>query len=545
MLENQSAMGPEQGSNRNSDLIMMPELSVVLSANRPQEIRRATRSLVARFVRTDRTTFGIDFRGLAQTFVLATEGRISMEQMSFRESSVITAELHRSTNEISTVQQFLFWFNQFNRAGRSLSKYAEIFENMSTDTLIEPSTFKTLLTLPAAIEDAEGAEGRPLGNDIDRVIRACILVGLCENKQKFTDLMLRPGFKLLFNDGPRSVEDQSRDITNFIGTPTRWEDQRKTTKAQDGTVVSSLDTENINKLRGKLTKYGNIWARPETLDESDDFRKTLIELVGGNVLAVDLGVGLFKLFGMDADAGSLKYINDKGAEASLLEGWPNAGDLAKLMCFEDWQRKQNAAGHPCGPKETRTKIKKLLLPFLKFASIKIDKNGAKEQRSLYEAMWGYSDEPAKRLGDIGWEKLTNDVFNEWGSKISVPAGEKGLFNLLRAEKSDPDAMMQDSFWEFFKLNLNVVVNDLLVSEGELKGLDPVLVAKKVEETKIYIAKTYWDGVKSLPDYKYVWSGKYIDVFDQGTIRTVMGTPKKILMKDLIIESAKRSGFNLS
>jgi hypothetical protein len=527
MQESDNQFRPDFDPNRRSsiDTLTMPELLAVVEADRPRDVALATRSLTNRIVETDRDTFGVNLQYQTQNFQLVLSGRRAAMELGRSLGSYETdlaKELKRSGQEISDVSQLLYWFGVFNKAGRSITGLANVFESMSTDTLLFPDVFKRVFNLPAVVEaESEHVMKRHLGNDIDKVIRACTVVGLCEDKVKMLDLMASPGWKLLFEDDEEAIR--------YVGNPSAWSNNRN---------EDSLETE--KKTRGPLVLNGNLWARAETLDESEAFKATLTEMVGGNTLAVNLGIGLFKLFGMDSEYATAK-INKKGKATVLLEGWPNSGDLSKMMHFTGWQTKQDAAGHPCGPKATRKQIDSLLLPFLKFISYKTDLKDEKSTRSFYELMWGYKDEePALRLGEMDWGKLTPDVWNDWGTKIVVPGGEKGLFNLLKAEKTDSDAMTADSFWSFLRLNLNVAINQALMVRGEYKNAN--YREGDDERLKQKIVDIFWKGVKSLPDY-HVWKNQPID--ENSSNLQVLGLNKPTRKEDFIKRIAMNAGFKLS
>jgi hypothetical protein len=257
---------------------------------------------------------------------------------------------------------------------------------MSTGTLMYPDTFETLFKLPSE----EMIPNSDLGKKIDKVVRACVVVGMCEDPVKLRELRKKSGWKFIFaND----TEEK-----RFLGDMDEWDDERIVITDQETKEVirDSLKREKDSKSRVGIAKFGNLWARAETTGEAAEFRKTMLELVEGDELALHLGMGIFKIWAGDAEYAAM-VIQKDGKPTAQFEGWPNASDLAKLMHFSVWQMKQNAAGHPCGPKETRGKVKKLLSTFPKFAVIETTDG---KKRTLHEEMWGYDGNDAKRLGDV-------------------------------------------------------------------------------------------------------------------------------------------------
>lgn len=517
------------------DTLTMPELVMVANTDNPSVVEFATRSLVQGLVGIDRDTFAIDFRAQTQAFILTLRG----QRVSLDRRGQLTGEMSKviddSIKEMTAVSQLLYWSNLFNKAGRSVDKIAGAFSEMAEDTMITPGMFNVLFNLKS-VDATRLVSGRHLGNDIDIVLRACMVAGMSEDKTALVDLMSRPGFALMFENG---LEGTYRDkVIEYIGHPnsTGWQSDRVVDKE------GSLSQENALGVRGRLTKYGNIWARTESSDDYFAFRETLKELVGGNELAVDLGLAVFKVFGMDADNAAIVGLNGDGKKTIQLEGWPQSSDLAKLMHFMAWQVKQDIPGHPCGPKETRGRIKRLLLPFIKATSfgVNVAGTGDLQTRSLYEQVWGYANEPAKRFGEIEWGKLSGKVWLDWGTKISVPTGsDGGLFNLLKSEKIPAD-IATVGFWEFFTLNLNVVVNDALMSGGEFAKYSPQQLKEMVKQEKKRIIDIYWAGIQSLPDF-HIWNARAAVPRNPDRI----GSQTNKWAKQYVIEVAQQAGVTLT
>lgn len=472
--------------NRGSlDAISMPELLDLIDAKTPQEVRVATRGFVETIVETDRESFGADYKYDTQTYLKILKG---LEKKAKKEhKKPFEDEYRRCAQEISVVSQLMYWMNTFNAVGKSMGELGSRFDTMSTGTLMYPEAFQAVFNLPSV------EAGVSVGSKIDKVVRACMVVGMCEDPKKLKEMRNRPGWKFLFETTEKEAE--------FLGNMDEWDEVRTVTTdpATKRTVYDSLKKEKDGGKRKGIAKFGNLWARAETTEEAGEFRKSLLKLVDGDELALHLGMGIFKIWAGDAEHAAM-IIEKDGKPTAQFEGWPNASDLAKLTHFKIWQMKQTAASHPCGPRETRGMVQKLLVSFPKFNVIE-GPDGRK--KTLYEEMWGYEGEEAKRLGDASWNRMLPDVWNDWGTRINLPSGGKdgnGLFGWLKSEKvSKPDDLLADSYWEFVRLNLNVVINEQLVTDGELLGKDSTKLGERVAALRKEIANIYWQGIQSLPE----------------------------------------------
>ena len=512
---------------RTIDAITTPELMDLMDANTPKAVRQATRDFATTVVATERDTFGASYQYETQTFLKVLTGLRRHAERGNNEA--MAAEYGKCAKEITSIAQLMYWAQVFAQDGKSMGSLGARFDSMPTATMMYPGTYETLFNLPP-LEDA----GRPLGENIDRVVRACMAVGMCEDPTALQVMRNSPGWKLLFKDALEEIR--------YFGKVERWDKERiiTTDKSTGAVVYDSLKSENERGSRCGLSAFGNIWARPETSAEADKFRARLVEFAGGDELAVDLGLAIFKTWALDAEYGAM-YVAKDGRKNALLEGYPNASDLVKLRHFSVWQTKQNAAGHPCGPRDTRGLIKTIFTSFPKFATTE-NTNG--EKRTIYESMWGYSDEPALRLGSINWGGVVTDEQNNWGTRINVPSGGKegnGLFAWLKSESADkPDQLLKDSFWELFKLNLNVAINDQLVLDGRLKGSDPKEVAILVAKMKKYIATTYWKGIQSLPEAA-TWLNESVSLQVPLLGKTVT-REKKWTVRDLVEHRMRQVGL---
>ncbi len=506
------------------DAISMPELLDLLDAKTVKDVRVATRGFVETIVETDRESFGADYKYDTQTYLKVLKG---LEKKAKREKNKpLETEYKRCGQEISTISQLLYWMNTFNAVGKSMGELGSRFDTMSTGTLMYPEAYQTIFRLPSI----EG--NKSVGANIDKVYRACVVVGMCEDPIKLKQMRNKPGWKLLFETPEKEKE--------FLGNVDEWDEVRtvKTDLATKKVVYDSLKREKESKTRDGIAKYGNLWARAETTEEAEEFRKSLLELVGGDELALHLGMGIFKIWAGDAEHAAM-IIEKDGKPTAQFEGWPNASDLAKLTHFNIWQMKQTAANHPCGPRETRGKVQKLLVSFPKFNVIE-DSNGNK--KTLYEEMWGYGGE-AKSLGDASWNKMLPDVWNDWGTRINLPAGGKdgnGLFGWLKSEKvAKPEELLADSYWEFVRLNLNVVINEQLLTDGQLSGTDSKELGDRVTKLRKEIANIYWSGIQSLPETN-TWINNEVDM--QVQFIGVVNRRQRWTIKQLVEHRMKAVGL---
>jgi hypothetical protein len=322
-MQRQQDQDPRALNRGSLDAISMPELLDLLEAKTPIEVRAATRGFVETIVETDRESFGADYKYDTQTYLKILKGLEKKAKKEHRKS--LEEEYRRCAQEISTVSQLLYWMNTFNAVGKSMSGLGERFGDMSTGTLMYPEAFQKILTLPSL----EGPHS--VGNRIDKVIRACMVVGMCEDPKKLKALKSRPGWKVLFENDEKERE--------FLGIINDWDEERivTTDPVTKKTIYDSLKKEKDGVIRTGLAEFGNLWARAETEEESIKFRNILLKIADNDDFAVSLGLGLFKIWAGDAENAAFMYKKDD-KEAVQFEGWPNSSDLAKLIHFEKWQK---------------------------------------------------------------------------------------------------------------------------------------------------------------------------------------------------------------
>ncbi len=169
-MQRQQDQDPRALNRGSLDAISMPELLDLLEAKTPIEVRAATRGFVETIVETDRESFGADYKYDTQTYLKILKGLEKKAKKEHRKP--LEEEYRRCAQEISTVSQLLYWMNTFNAVGKSMSGLGERFGDMSTGTLMYPEAFQKILTLPSL----EGPHS--VGNRIDKVIRACMVVGM-------------------------------------------------------------------------------------------------------------------------------------------------------------------------------------------------------------------------------------------------------------------------------------------------------------------------------------------------------------------------------
>ncbi len=406
-------------------------------------------------------------------------------------------ELGRCAEEVLARSKLDTLWGRYLGAGGSVDEYANDYlipipyqltaENLRTIFSLPPTLFtKPGQELTGALATSEYA--RDFGKDIDIAMRAMVIITLCEKPEALKELMSRPGWRLL-GLSPEKVRQ-------FIGDVSSW----KLGKRSEDTIE--------NEIRGKLTKHGNIYARGENVEAKREVNEALVELVGGNSAAVEIASRMFRLFVIAAEGGGERFVDDKGESKIQLEGFPESDDLTKLALTAMWQEKQANAGHNFGPLTSKGAYENLVVNFLKFAGYETNypvKEGESRFRSLWELWWGYEAdsggrlrEEGYRLGEMAWDKLSSDVFRDFMLRIYI-AGRKdvGLFVKLTASKLPVEQLYSMDFWRDFKRDLNVVVNNSLVTNGKFRSTREDDIKKEVESEKIRFLKSFEKGVKSL------------------------------------------------
>lgn len=400
-----------------------------------------------------------------------------------------TAEVNRSlirelTNEaglLVTRFKFASLFRTYEQNAGSVEKVAELFLypamyhpqaedfkalfNADASLYIDPTK-----DLPEKLERREGGlyfineqseavrlkEADKLGDNIDLAMRVYFVVGLTENPQAIRELKGKPGWKILFP----TEEDEKR----LLGDIDQW---YAGVGSKDGKIQKTkahTKAYKTHKHRGLLSRFGNIYARAEDAATMQELRATVRELAGEE--AEEIAFRSMRMFGVAANMGSEYYWDpDKKNWKIEQEGFPQSDDMVRIMNTREWHLKNDAAGHPCGPKSTRGKYERLATDFFSFTTVDTPKG----KRSLKEMWWGYTDEPAKKLGELPWDELPKDVLGKWFLRVFHAARKGGFFDKITNISWDPRTAGNPETWEQIKKDTNILISDAVVANGWLKG----------------------------------------------------------------------------
>ena len=407
----------------------------------------------------------------------------------------LVKELERCASEMLARSKLDLLYGRYLAAGGSVDEFANEYL-IPVPYHLKPNDFQVIFTLPPFLytkpnqplpENLANTEyAREFGRDVDIAMRVMVVITLCEKPEELEELMKRPGWNLL-GLNPNQIRE-------YVGDVGGW---TKGDRSKD-----AIKTET----RGKLTKHGNIYARGESVEQKREVEDAIVEMVGGNKAAVEIATRFFRLFVIAAEGGGERFHD--GAKTSIqLEGFPETDDLTKLALTAMWQDKQEAAGHFFGPVKTKGEYKRLVVNFLKFAGYETDNqvvDGETKYRSLWEQWWGYEADGARprenalRLGEGKWDKLNADVFRDFLLRVFI-AGRKdvGLFAKLTNNSWTPDPLVNVKFWEEFKRDLNVVVNNQLITEGKFRGTKEDDVKAKVKAEKKRFLTTFREGIRHM------------------------------------------------
>jgi hypothetical protein len=439
------------------------------------------------------------------------------------------------------------WYGAYQSSSGSLGKLSELFLNPYFANMLYATDFKRLFSLPAIAEVRAGKpELTSFGDKIDRGIRAYLLVGKSEDPISVRWLKMTPGWKLLFSN-----DQEERD---FLGDITSWKDRL----LENGTLNPNADF--TSEIRGKLTSAGNIFNKRENEAEREGIRGAVRELLGGDASAEELAWRMFQLFGLAAECGGAYYSMKTDAEEESygryeikpsVEGFPASDDLTKLFHFEVWRLKQKGNGHDAGPEKTLVErkypINRFLVNFLSFVELYNEKNEKGKgqvgsRRSFYELWWkGYANN-AYRLGQLPWEKVNMESWRDFLLRVFMAGreGERGPGGIVdKLVKVDwtPEPLVSPKFWKDFTRDLNVVVNAQLITGGFFENTKAKDIKTQVSQAKKAIINTWWEGIKSLPQYQE-WKTKSIDKMG------VMGKGTQNL-EERIREIANAAGVQIS
>lgn len=518
----------------------------------------------------------------------------------------------------------------------------------------------------------------PLGQNIDKVMRLCLLISLSEDgdlikewKDKTKDNMDKAiaeriktidekrGKKELTNWEREEIsklnkirEDGSGEkywrylfgIENddtwgkFIGK----EDELKGRK--DRPSEKMVYEENKKGIRGLLLENGDLWSLPRRGKEKDQVREYLIELMDGDELAVDIGMMLHFSLGTAARFASGHYYSPDGKMSADIEGFPYITEDIRIYNFDKYQVYKGLAAGPLGNESSKIYYGPLGVPMLKhittysrnedgaqlFTKMEIDASGKEKNtgemyaqydvvvgkdskgndvhesaylkvdargniidqtpyldpislaklektlsavnaKSFADSTWMQDDaksffdmwQEGRRLGDLPWKETHEDPWRVWMLRVFFAGRDVGLVSTLTRVDWKSDELINDKFWEDFKLATKVNIRNEVIEDSEFwkkkvdeasesdwreaagkkgvgKSIELLKKDKKVrvELIKNYIYKTWWEGVKSLPQFG-TWQSKAVETY-KGFLRGTEGSN----VVDIIKNIAKKHGIKL-
>jgi hypothetical protein len=444
-------------------------------------------------------------------------------QLAESQRESLAKELRSESAYLASQAKFFREFDQYESTGGSVDEIAKGFlvptslhvQSWDLATVFRAGPKLKLRNGEAASQFKERSEARHWGDDVDKAMRAYYIIGLCERPKELKALKETPGWKLLF---PTLEEERM-----WLGDINRWTEVKRTEEMysnefEDGKRGSfkfskeQRDVLGIGDEFSSLTKFGNKWAHKENTKERNELRAVVTAMVGGNKSAEEFAYRFFRLSGMAAKFGGETYWDgSKKTWVYAVEGFPaGSDDLTKMTVTREHQLKDSMSGHPIGPHRTRGKLEKVVDDFFTFATpikdIAIMDNRSerikKAKRTIKELWWGYSDEKAHKLSEIDWESYPPEIWRDhklrifFGGRSSNSAKGLGFYQKWTKVGWDPRDLMQTEFWEQVNKDLNVLVGDTFVANGNLKRYDGKkdVLKSEVEETKKRIKKLFSDGI---------------------------------------------------
>ena len=152
------------------------------------------------------------------------------------------------------------------------------------------------------------------------------------------------------------------------------------------------------------------------------------------------------------------------------------------------------------------------------------------KRTFQEMRWGYRkgkekdfltdeelempEEAAYRLGELPWHKLNPKSFNVAALGPYIAGREKvGLFTYIKRTDWDIHELKDDGFAKSMANWLGIAMNEQTVFDGKLRGVYngdskydksdglKVKVKSDIREYKKKFVRAWWDGIRSLPQYR--------------------------------------------
>ena len=427
----------------------------------------------------------------------------------------------------------------------SAEKMAEIFL-YPVDGMMTAEDLEKLFNLP------------DFGHKIDKAMRLFYVIGNCAKKEKMIALMDTPGFKKLFPEG-----ENDPLFRGFIGDPSGWvEDNERTEETYK------------EEERGLLTKHNNIFSRKENVEAKRELYENIAKFIdlmalresGGfegksfeeikeviqnfethkeTVDAMKTGMKLFKMFGLAARAGGEKYSNGK----IELEGFPETDELATLMNFALWQKKQDGSKFDCGNEVRIGKADRAITCFMGM----LNEGEGQHKRTFLEKWWGYKEdnlgprEDAIDLGDMRWLEQDENIMRGWFLRVFFAGRKDGFVDVWKERKYDDITMFGDpAFIKGLNKLWAILINENLVAHGHFrnkvleKGDD--YMERKVKWLKYHLASVWFEGVKKgdISEYLFRGRGKHVEIGNNFKLRgmPLNGTGDR----DPILTALKDYGF---
>lgn len=419
----------------------------------------------------------------------------------------------------------------------------------------------------AALVKTEGGveyrKGHEFGDAMSVAYQCLEIAALSEKPKEFEDLIKRPGIKFLFNVNDQQINDiflkpedrQGRPLNpllvKWLGEPWTWKKEVGRSKKDNLEGKNSSGTEII---RGLLTNKGNVLVDSEWKEAESIFAQIERFIGGGKespVLAAKdardarfIAWALFRVTGEASDLGGQPYFYDTdphlGRSAGVYINHEMGGmtscDRVKVISpnvFRQVYKSLKPEVRSCGPNGSLGKYPdRFTVPYFKSWS------GGTEhgKRTFQEMRWGYRagmdvdfvtgsvvqmpEEKAFRLGELPWEDLSPKAYNGAALGPFIAGREKiGIFQHAMRTDYNINELKDQAFFEKLGQYMGISFNLQTVRDGKFRGVfngegvhDGIAKEKTKDEIRNYKKKflyAFWDGIRSLPQYKE-WMSESFD-----------------------------------
>jgi len=326
-------------------------------------------------------------------------------------------------------------------------------------------------------------------------------------------------------------------------------------KGKMETVISTLSLENELKVRGKATKLGCVWARPQNAQDKEElFKVVLPALANNDRMAFQMAEATVGLFGIPAKNGfNMRDFDPTAPKFSDarwkvdVEGWPYTSELQVIMALDKYSRYKVEA---FGPDGSRNRFGPLMTDYLTANVVKdydphgnelfiicdsdgtIKKGRADEGVVLTGTTRTLMEDWEKGISlseEKIWENVQEDPFRRFilrsffaEGKAALGPGGNALIDIWRKKEFDLERDLNEKFLDDYKLARRVALRKELEKESIWKDI----VSPIDEEyrrsitkclTKLNAANSADEKRKILKEYSslYVdWDGKrWKEVFD--------------------------------